>query len=36
MQKSIDAWGKDDMDSAAKHYAKALEHYDTALDELDA
>ena len=36
LQKSIDAYGKDDMNGAAKHYAKALEHYDTALDELDA
>ena len=35
LQKSIDAYSKDDMNSAAKHYAKALEHYDTALDELD-
>lgn len=36
VQKCLDAYGKDDMDGAAKHYEKALEHYDTALDELDA
>ena len=36
LKKSIDAYAKEDMNGAAKHYVKALEHYDTALDELDA
>ena len=36
LQKCIEAYGKDDTHGASKHYGKALEHYDTALDTLDA
>ena len=35
IQKCIDAFNSDNPDGAAKHYEKALEHYDAVLDELD-
>ena len=32
LQKSIDAYGDDDNDKAAKHYDRAVAHFDDALD----
>lgn len=34
IQECLDAYNNNDAHGAEKHYAKALEHYDAALDEL--
>ena len=36
IEKCIAAYDKGDTDSASKRYEEALEHYDSALDKLDA